>query len=175
MRMLCKIVRVLIVAAAMVSLSASVIADEDKEIVKLYNQFNTQLVASGFGKASILLDKDNIDDAMRVLKRVNTDLLRAFYSGQMAASNEECHTHSLCRESDLIFLSVITFSEYEILSIQKINDTSIKMVITGLEATGVRIKLVALWLREDGDWKIDRLMKVPADWNVFLKKLHHYG
>lgn len=175
MRILYKIVRDFIIATSMIFISASAIANEDKEVIKLYNQFNTQLIASGFGEASFLFGKDNIDGAMRILKRANTALLRTFYSKKTTASNEECHTHSLCRESDLIFLSVIAFVEYEVLSVGKINSTSKKMVITGVEASGVRIKLLVWWLWEDDDWKIDRLMKVPADWNVLLNKLHDYG
>jgi len=43
------------------------------------------------------------------------------------------------------------------------------MGISGIDGGAVKIKLVIEWLHEDDKWKIDKLIKVPINWNIKFK------
>ncbi len=165
MKILNRITQLLIVFATTISLFAPTFADEDKKLTQLYSQFNAELINLGFAEASLLFDEEKIYGAMRILKNANMGLLWSFYSKQHAASDQECHSHSYCRESGLIFLSVLAFTEYEIVSIGKTNGASKKMGVSGRNGT-TKNKAIVRWLLEDGEWKIDSITMVPTNWNI---------
>jgi len=164
-----KIIQVLCVVLTAILLTVPAIANEDKKLIELYEQFNSKLINSGFSEANRLLSEDNIKDSMKILKSADIDFLKSFYSEKFTASHEKCYSRSLCRESDLIFLSVLAFTEYEVVSLGKINGKSRKMGISGIDGGAVKIKLVIEWLHEDDKWKIDKLVKVPINWNLKFK------
>jgi len=161
-----KIEQIIISAFTVLVLSTTATANEKIELERLYELFNSELVNSGFVESSRLFEEDKIRDALKALKSADIDLIRPFYSMQYAASNEECYSKSACRESDLIFLSVIAFMDYKIISIGSKKGLTRKMGVSGINGGTNKIKLVVDWLHENGNWKIDRLMKVPAIWSI---------
>jgi len=161
-----KIEQIIFTVFTVLVLSAPATANEKIELERLYELFNSELVNSGFVKASRMFEEDRVIDSLKVLKSADIDLIRPFYSRKYATSNEECYSHSSCRESDLIFLSVITLIDYEIISIGSKSGTTRKMGVSGTNGGTTKIKLVVFWLHENDNWKIDRLMKVPTSGNV---------
>ncbi len=161
-----KIGQIVVAVFTVLVLSTPATANEDIVLKKLYESFNSELANLGFIEASRLFEEGKIRKALKALKSADIDLIRSFYSKQYAASNEECHSLPDCRESDLIFLSVITFREYKVISIGSKKGETRKMGVSGTNGSATEIKLVVDWLNENGNWKIDGLMKVPVSWNI---------
>jgi CRISPR/Cas system CMR-associated protein Cmr3 (group 5 of RAMP superfamily) len=172
MRTIKRICYASIVIATVFAVNSPVTAVEDSEIIQLYDQYNAQLRQLNLAEPMSLIDKGKIFKANRILKKINTDSLRSFYTKAMNKTDEECYSDSNCRFSDLVSLHVITMTKYDVISIEKINNGSVELVIVGENSSGKEIKLILNWLREDEEWKIDSTMKVPRNWSTPMKKLH---
>jgi len=143
-------------------LPINAVAADDKVIAQ-YEQFNNELLdlnlsnykSSIFGKSPSL------------------DRLKGFYSSKMRTYSEECYSHSRCRESDIIFLGIASISKRNFIGVEKINDELAKLGVRGKNTSGIKVQLTMTWLMEDGSWKLDKIMKIPYDWNPFKSPIEN--
>jgi len=153
--------RISIVIVSICMMGAPVLADGNSKIINLYDQFNTELQRLNLSGPMSLIDEDKVMKAIRMLNKVDTSALSKFYTKAMVEADAECYAASNCNLSNLIFLSVITMSKYDVVAVNKINSESVELVVEGKTTIGTEIKLVLIWLLEDEQWKIDSTTKIP--------------
>lgn len=153
--------RISIVIVSICMMGAPVLADEDSKIINLYDQFNAELRRLNLAEPMSLIDEDKVMKAIRMLNKVDTSALSKFYTKAMVETDAKCYTASNCNLSNLISLSVITMSRYDVFAVNEINNESVELVIEGKTTLGTEIKLVLIWLLEDEQWKIDSTTKIP--------------
>jgi hypothetical protein len=144
--------------------ASPVLAVEDSVIIHLYDQYNAQLKQLNLAEPMSLIDKGKVFKANKLLKKINIDLLRKYYSKAMNQTNDECYSDSNCRMSDMIGLHVQTMASYRVKSVEKENNKLVKLVIIGINAPGLERKVVVRFVFESGEWKIDRVITGPPSW-----------
>ena len=149
---------VAIVIAFICLVGTPALADEDEEVINLYDQFNVQLNQLNLTEPMILITNEEILKAKRMLDRIDISVLRKFYTKAMNETNNRCYSNSMCRFSGLVFIASIVMSKYEVIDLKKINEESIELVIWGETTAGLNIDLILSWLLEDGQWKIDSIV-----------------
>lgn len=136
-----------------------------------YEQFNAELSRLNLSQARSFVEKEEFYSYISFARRVNIDSLRSFYSEKRNDSDADCNARTLCKQSNILFLSALSLKTIDSVIQKKIGAKKIKMGVKGANESGEKIQLSLTWVLEEGDWVIDSANGIPFCWDPFARAI----
>jgi len=164
----------IVLSIVVMIVSPTVIAAESETnsyVIQQYEAFNEALLALNLSQARSLIKKERFHAFSSFVRKVRVDSLWGFYSKRNKASSIDCDARSLCKESNILFLSALAVISIDRVVQKKISSKLIKMGVLGSGLTGDQIQISLTWVLENGEWVIDNIMRIRLDWDPFKRPI----
>jgi len=165
---------VLIIVVMIVSPIVTAAKSEiNSDINQQYKEFNEDLLGLNLSQALVLIEKERFRAFSSFARKVRVNSLWVFYSKKNKVSSMDCDTRSLCKESNILFLSDLAMESIDRIVQKKISTKLIKMGVLGLGVSGNKTQVSLTWVLENGEWVIDSIMRIRPDWGPFARPIDH--